>query len=225
MQIIACTGFHRRKYYPPGHWLFSAGSEKAAGYFSGELAARPWTKPADRPSPSAAGFIKIALENAWTTRRSAALEGAAAAAQQTGALVEIHTEKGALAEKAAIYFEDQGVRPEQLVLCHMDKRPDLGLHAELAARRAAGIRHLLPAQVRAGDQPMAADREDGRGGLSHQVALATDMAEAGLYRTHRRRTGLASLPGEIKPGLTSYGNTRNRSGRCWAAISPGAWPD
>ncbi len=131
VQIIACTGFHRRKYYAPEHWLFTAGSARAAGYFTGELtSALEETK--DTPQAVRAGFIKIALESAWDASPQCALEGAAEAARQTGALMEIHTEKGALAEKAVIYFEEQGVRPEQLVLCHMDKRPDPGLHIELA---------------------------------------------------------------------------------------------
>ncbi len=83
-------------------------------------------------SPLRAGFIKIAIEATWAECPHAALEGAASAALRSGALMEIHTEKGALAEKACIYFIDQGVLPSQLVLCHMDKRPDFGLQKELA---------------------------------------------------------------------------------------------
>ncbi len=40
----------------------------------------------------------------------ALLEGTAAAARETGALVQIHTEKGALAEKAVIFFEKRGIQ-------------------------------------------------------------------------------------------------------------------
>ena len=46
------------------------------------------------------------------------------------------------------------------------------------------------------------------GGLSEQVALATDMAEAGMYQTIGDGPGLASLPGEIKSRLTQHGNSR-----------------
>jgi predicted metal-dependent phosphotriesterase family hydrolase len=205
VQIIACTGFHRRKYYTPGHWLFSASSEKAAGYFSGELSSA-LAETLDGPNPVRAGFIKIALESSWNGTPQCALEGAAAAAQQSGALVEIHTEKGALAEKAAIYFEDQGLRPQQLVLCHMDKRPDPGLHAELARFGA-----LLEYDTfyRPKYQPetklwVLIDKMV-EAGWCQQVALATDMAEAGLYRTLGGGPGLASLPCEIKARLTARG--------------------
>ncbi len=88
-------------------------------------------------SPVRAGFIKIALESTWADCPHAALEGAAFAALKSNALMEIHTEKGALAEKACFYFIDLGLLPNQLVLCHMDKRPDSGLHKELA--RAGSI--------------------------------------------------------------------------------------
>jgi 5-phospho-D-xylono-1,4-lactonase len=205
VQIIACTGFHRRKYYAPEHWLFSASSARAAGYFTDELTtALEETKGA--PQVVRAGFIKIALESAWDDSPRCALEGAAEAARQTGALLEIHTEKGALAEKAAIYFEEQGVRPEQLVLCHMDKRPDPGLHIELARFGA-----LLEYDTfyRPKYQPetklwMLIEKMVAAGG-DLQIALATDMAEAGLYRTIGGGPGLASLPGEIKDRLTAMG--------------------
>jgi predicted metal-dependent phosphotriesterase family hydrolase len=55
-------------------------------------------------SPVRAGFIKIALESTWADCPHAALEGAAAAAYKSKALVEIHTEKGALAETSLHLF-------------------------------------------------------------------------------------------------------------------------
>ena len=79
-----------------------------------------------------AGFIKIALEAEWDQCPQNCIEAAAAAALQTHALMEIHTEKGALAERACTYFLSAGLSPHQLVFCHMDKRPDLGLHKALA---------------------------------------------------------------------------------------------
>ena len=79
-----------------------------------------------------AGVIKVACESTLAGTPQAALEGAAASAAHTGAALEIHTEKGADAETIFDFFVQRGVQPRQVVICHIDKRPDFGLHDELA---------------------------------------------------------------------------------------------
>ncbi len=205
VNIIACTGFHLEKYYPPEYWLWSASARKVCESLCSDLE-QGLAETLDSPSPVRAGFIKIALKSSWSDCPLAALEGAASAAGRTGVLLEIHTEKGALAEKACIYFADHGVPPHQLVLCHMDKRPDLSLHKALAGMGAlleydtfyrpkynpeSKLWPLMEQMVSAG--------------LSNRIALATDMAEAALYRHIGGGPGLASLPGEIQEKLIVKG--------------------
>jgi predicted metal-dependent phosphotriesterase family hydrolase len=205
VNLIACTGFHRKKYYPSGHWLFSASAQKVCDSLCSELQ-QGLVETLDSPLPVKAGFIKIALESTWSESPQAALEGATSAAKLTGALVEIHTEKGALAEKVCLYFSDRGVPPHQLVLCHMDKRPDFSLHKALARLGvlleydtfyrpkylpAARLWPLIEQMVSAG--------------LSDRIALATDMAEPSLYHTIGGGPGLASLPGEVQQKLIAKG--------------------
>jgi phosphotriesterase-related protein len=205
VNIIACTGFHRQKYYSPDHWLFSTSSEQARAYFVQELiSALEETK--DQPEPIRAGFIKIALESAWGDTPQATLEGAADAAYQTGSLVEIHTEKGRLAEKAAIYFEDHGVASHQLVLCHLDKKPDPGLHAELA-RFGALLEYdtFYRPKYEPESRLWPLIHKMVAAGLSDHVALATDMAEGEMYTTIGNGPGLASLPTEIQSKLRQIG--------------------
>ena len=162
-----------------------------------------WTGHKDRPR---AGFIKIALEADWKDTPQAAVEAAAVAAHETGALLEIHTEKGQLAEKAALYFTDQGVEPQQLVLCHMDKRPDFSLHAELSR---FGVLLEYDTFFRPKYQPEVnvwpLIRTMVNAGLSEHIALATDMAEAELYKSIGNGPGLASLPGVIQTRLDEMG--------------------
>ena len=131
INLIACTGFHRKKYYSQDHWLWCAGAQEIVDFLSSELELG-LVETLETPEPVRAGFIKIALESTWADCPLAALEAAASVALKSNALMEIHTEKGALAEKACIYFMNLGLLPSQLVLCHMDKRPDIGLHKELA---------------------------------------------------------------------------------------------
>jgi phosphotriesterase-related protein len=192
VHVVASTGFHRKKYYAPDHWLWAADVREIADFLCSELHQ---------------GLVEtVKLEATWAKCPQAALEAAAAAALTSRALMEIHTEKGALAEKTCVYFTDQGLWPSQLVLCHMDKRPDAGLQKELARLGVlleydtfyrpkydpcANLWPLLEKMVSAG--------------LADRVALATDMAEAQLHRFLGDGPGLASLPGEIADQLIQSG--------------------
>jgi predicted metal-dependent phosphotriesterase family hydrolase len=205
VNLIACTGFHRKKYYPQNYWLWGAGAQKICDFLCSELE-QGLVETSHTPTPVRAGFIKIALESAWADCPHAALEGAASAALKSKALMEIHTEKGALAEKACIYFADMGLSATQLVLCHMDKRPDPGLHKELA-RLGVLLEYDTFYRPKYNPSenlwPLIEKMVDA--GFSDRVTLATDMAEPEFYRFIGGGAGLASLPSEIQDQLTKKG--------------------
>ena len=205
VHLIACTGFHRKKYYAPDHWLWSASSERICNFLCSELE-QGLTETLNTPASVRAGFIKIALESTWADCPQAAMEGAAAAAVKARALMEIHTEKGALAEKACIYFMDRGVLPQQLVFCHMDKRPDSSLHKELA-RQGVLLEYdtFYRPKYRPSENLWPLIDRMVTAGFADHVALATDMAEADLYHFLGGGPGLASLPGEIQNELKEKG--------------------
>ena len=201
VNLIACTGFHRNRYYPQNHWLWKADADKICDFFCSELE-QGLIETVETPCPVRAGFIKIAIESTWAGCMQVCLEGVAAAAFKTKALMEIHTEKGALAEKVCVYFMDMGLSAEQLVLCHMDKRPDIGLHKELAH---LGVLLEYDTFYRPKYNPSAnlwplIEQMVGSA-FSDRVALATDMAEAELYHFIGGGPGLASLPGTIQNQL------------------------
>lgn len=205
VNLIACTGFHRKKYYPQNHWLWDAEAQKICDFLCSELE-QGLSETLKTPIPVRAGFVKIALESNWADCPHAALEGATFAAMKSKALMEIHTEKGALAEKVCIYFMDLGLLPSQLVLCHMDKRPDIGLHKELAR---LGVLLEYDTFYRSKYNPSTnlwpLIEQMVSAGFSDRIALATDMAEAEHYNSIGGGAGLASLPGEIQDQLYKNG--------------------
>ena len=205
VNLIACTGFHRKKYYSPDHWLWKANSQKICNFLRCELE-QGLSETLKTQLPVRAGFIKIALEATWADCPHAALVGAAYAALESKALMEIHTEKGALAEKACIYFMELGLLPHQLVFCHMDKRPDIGLQKELAR---LGVLLEYDTFYRPKYNPSAnlwplIERMVNAGFADH-IVLATDMAEAEHYHFIGGGAGLASLPGDIQNQLNEKG--------------------
>jgi len=207
VSLIACTGFHRRKYCPSLPSLWDADAQQVADLLFSELQ-EGLQETLDRTSRVRAGFIKIALEAAWEDCPGEALEGAAAAAAQTQTLVEVHTEKGALAERACAYFTDLGASAKQLLFCHMDKRPDAGLHKALAD---TGVMLEYDTFYRPKYDPEAnlwpLLEEMAGAGYADRIALATDMAEAELYHFIGGGPGLSSLPAEIRGQLGKRGFT------------------
>lgn len=205
VNLIACTGFHRRKYYPPGYWLWEADAPQIYDSFCNELELG-LAETMETSNPVRAGFIKIALETVWNKCPQAALEGAAFTTSVTKSLLQIHTEKGALAEKACIYFSERGVLPQQMVLCHMDKKPDISLHKALAE---FGILLEYDTFYRPQYDPETnlwpLIDQMVNAGLSDHIALATDMADTSLYHAISGGPGLCSLPGEIREKLSEKG--------------------
>jgi len=233
--IIACTGFHLARYYPPDFWLWGATAEAARDYFvaeivdglaetcdmsqyrSGNSTAGPepveghplrqaqgacsensWTGS----QPVRAGFIKIAIPADPAELPDALWEAAAAASRDTGAALLAHTEAGAAAEQIVARLLGLGAAADRLVICHIDKRPDFGLHRELAQ---AGVlleydtffrpkydpeRNVWPLLQRM----VAAS-------LAGQIAIGTDLAGTAFWQ----EIGPAALPGTIVPRLRMLG--------------------
>jgi phosphotriesterase-related protein len=207
VNLIACTGFHRQKYYPRGYKLWKFTAAQVSDLLCSELE-KGLEETAESGGSTQAGFIKIALEAKWDDCPHEAVEGAGAAAAKTGALMAIHTEKGALAERACTNFLEMGLRPQQLLICHMDKRPDAGLHRALTSM---GVMLEYDTFCRPKYEPSLnlwpLLQEMAAAGYADRIALATDMAEGELYRHIGGGPGLASLPGEVRRKLQEQGFT------------------
>ncbi len=202
VNIVACTGFHRKKYYPTGHAVFNEKAQHWTEYILRELN-DGMEETTSHPVKIKAGFVKIAIEETLEATPQSALEGAADAVCEACTALEIHTEKGAAAMEVVGYFNKKGVNNSQIILCHMDKRMDLGLHKELAQ---TGVLLEYDTFFRPKYSPeenlWVLIDEMVKAGLSYRIALATDMAESSLYHNLGGGPGLASLPGVIRARLT-----------------------
>jgi predicted metal-dependent phosphotriesterase family hydrolase len=129
--VIASTGFHLRRYYTGEESIpWNCSPEQASELFIRELTVGT-VETVSSPHPVRAGLIKVACEDTIAGSPVALLEAAAEAALRTGAAIEVHTQRGADALRIFAFFEQRRVG-SRIILCHMDKRPDAGLHNELA---------------------------------------------------------------------------------------------
>ncbi len=207
VRVVCCTGYHRQHYYPPQAWLWRAGVDELKDEFVREL--REGTRESRRQgSPVRAGFVKAALEASLEETPPAPLEAAARAAAETGAALLVHTERGQAVEQLVERLAAWNVQPGQVILCHVDKRPDFALHRELAR---AGFLLEYDTFYRPYYNPeanvwpliarMAAD------GLGGSLALATDMADSALWRSFSGgdTPGMPGILEVIRPRLERMG--------------------
>ncbi len=204
LHITATTGFHQQKYYPRRSWLWSASAEEAAALFVEELT----VGLRETGDGVRAATIKVGYEGVIDGQMRVLMEAAAEASRQTHALILFHTERGENVEELIPFFTDRGVTADRLYLCHVDKRPDVGLHRELAQ---AGV--LL------GYDTFARPKYDPEHsawmllkaltelGLESQIAICLDLAIASMWHHYGGRPGMCFLPEFIVPRLKAEGFT------------------
>ncbi len=200
VQIIACTGFHLREYYPEQSAIWQLDTEQAAEYFLSEII--EGLEETRRAKPVFPGFIKIAVRETLEKSPQHLLEAAFVASVTSGLLIEMHTEKGADIEKFVDYFEHKGLKPGNLVICHIDKRPDPVLHKELAR---AGYLLEYDTFFRPKYEPekylwpLILDMVSS--GFSKSIALATDLADSTMWQYLGSGPGLTGFIDLIKKRL------------------------
>ncbi len=202
LHIAAVTGFHLQKYYAPDDPLWSASAENAAAIFIAELR----TGMRESTGGARATVIKVGYDGQIEGQRRVLMEGAAQAASETGAAILFHTEAGRNVEALLPFFNGRSVRAEQLYICHVDKRPDIGLHRELAKAGVLlgydtfGRPHYDPEH---GLWPLL--RTMVSDGLEHRIAIGLDFSRSVNWQHYGGGPGLLLLPQVIIPRLRTEG--------------------
>lgn len=142
VSIIASTGFHKLNFYPDNHWIHHLSEEELTKYFVKELTIGMFLgndiQFSTIQSISKAGIIKTALDiENLTPRYSKLFSAAAKASIETGTTIMIHIEKGSDPILLLEYLKQLGVKPSQMVFCHLDRAiSDLSIHKRIASEGA-----------------------------------------------------------------------------------------
>ncbi len=99
VHVIAPTGLHHARYYPPRHWSDTVTVDELAELFVGDITdgidALDYNGPVIRRTPNRAGVIKVAgSEGGPSDRDARAFEAAAIAHVRTGCPILTHCENG-----------------------------------------------------------------------------------------------------------------------------------
>jgi phosphotriesterase-related protein len=201
LHIAAVTGFHLQRYYPAEHWLWSASEQAALAYFVNELSVG-----LQESDGVLAAAVKVGYEGEIKEQSQVLMEAAAEAARQTGAALLFHTEEGRRVEELPLFFEDRGVPIQRLYFCHMDHRPDLGLHRELAQAGALLGYDTFIRSTYKPDQnvwPLLLEMVNDR--LEDHIAIGLDLAHSMLWRCYGGGPGLVALTDQILSQLHGEG--------------------
>jgi len=133
INIVAVTGFHKSNYYDTKAYVWNLSSREAEIFFINEIS-NCLKECMEFDCNIKAGVIKIAFNGGLEGQYLDLTKAAINASKKTNTQILIHTDQGLNVEYLADFLEDNSINPKKVMLNHMDKRNDVGLHIELANR-------------------------------------------------------------------------------------------
>lgn len=199
VNIIAATGFHKTRYYLDTHWRFQYSADEIAQLLIDEIEIgmeqNSYNGPLLRRSQARAGVIKVASDyQLIDSSTRLACRAAAKAHLQTGAPVLTHTEMGTMAMAQLGLLDGLGVKPNRVVLSHMDRNPDLALHKEVA-QAGAFLEYDGPGRVKYFPESslLALMRGMFDAGLGDHLLLGGDTARRSYWKAYGGGPGIAYI--------------------------------
>lgn len=211
--IIVPSGFQKSSYYLPDHWQHSYDEAAIADLLIAELVEgadrNGYAGPLVDRSPVKAGFVKVAGDYQVVKPTTRKLIGAAGRAHRaTGMPVLVHTELGTAALEILDLLEAAGVPPRRVMLCHVDRNPDVPLHRQLA-ERGAFLEYDTPGRIKYQPETVVIGlmRELFDAGLGDHLLLGGDTARRSYWRAYGGGPGLDYLLATFTPRLLAEGFT------------------
>lgn len=215
VHIVAPTGLHLSKYYPPGHWSTRVDEDQLAELFVQEIDrgidASDLIVPAVRPTPHRAGVIKVASSfERLSDQELRTFRAAARAHRATGCPVITHCEQGSAAMQQIEVLAAGGVDLSHVVLSHTDRRPDFDYQREILQ---TGVRVEY-------DSGFRWKPEQGNPTLDlvvglidrfpNQILLGMDAARRTYWTSYGGSPGIAWLLEQFVPRLKEAGVTEEQ---------------
>ncbi|MGP4081602.1 phosphotriesterase family protein [Pseudalkalibacillus sp. R45] len=209
--IIATTGFHKPMYYDDLHWIYHYSIDQIV-----ELLIQECTLGMDKHSyngplverlPAKAGILKGASDyNSIKPVSIKLFEAIALAHLETGVPILTHTEHGTCGMEQIELLSKYGVDPENVIICHMDRNPDLFVHEELA-QTGCYIEYDNATRVKYHPISETVDMITGliEAGYGDKVLLGTDFALRSYWKAYGGGPGMAYLLESFIPRLRQHG--------------------
>ncbi|SED63883.1 phosphotriesterase-related protein [Jiangella alba] len=213
VHIVAATGYHRDAHYPSGHWVYREPAQVLEEVLVTDLTSgideRDWQGPRPSPSSHRAGIVKLgASYQRLSPAERVRLSAGASAARRTGAPVAVHCEIGTMGPELLDLLAADGVPAGRVLLAHLDRNPDAGLHAELAAR-GAYLLYDTVGRIKYRPDSVLLDLVERMvaAGFGDRLLLGTDVGRRSQLRAYGGGPGMAVLGETFVPRLRSVVGT------------------
>jgi predicted metal-dependent phosphotriesterase family hydrolase len=199
LSVVHTTGAHHSGHYPV---LPDIDSKRfTADIVEGFLL--PDGSPALAPdgTPVRAGIAKAGIRY-WSIGafERSVLEAVAETSRQTGCAVMVHLDFGSATHEVLDRLGHLGVEPDRVVLAHIDRNLDPGLHASLAQRGAYLGYDGMARHKDAPDSAILDCLEAAvHSGAGERIVLGGDVARRSRYVAYGGMPGLAYLPRRFLP--------------------------
>jgi 5-phospho-D-xylono-1,4-lactonase len=129
VHIIAPTGIHLEKYYPPNHWRYHVSEDELTRLFVMDVLEgideNDYGCPIVRRTKHKAGVVKLATgDEPITAHQEKIFHSVVNTHRETGVPILTHTNSGKHGLAQAKLFIKLGADPEHIVLSHLDKNHD-----------------------------------------------------------------------------------------------------
>ena len=219
--IVAPTGFQKSSYYLPDHWQHRYDEATIAELLIAEcrdgVDENNYDGPVVKRSPVKAGLIKVAGDYQFVSETTRKLIRAAGRAHQvTGVPVLVHTEMGTAGHELLDLLEAAGVPPQRVMLCHIDRNPDLKVHKELA-ERGAFLEYDTPGRIKYQSETVVINlmRDMFEAGFGANLLLGGDMARRSYWKAYGGGPGLEYLLTTFTPRLRAEGFSDEELNLVW----------
>ncbi len=211
VHVVAPTGLHLARYYPPHHWSERLDAADLARLFIADIEdgidELDYSGPQIRRTSHRAGVMKIAAgRDRLSPHEEKVFEAAATAHRATGCPILTHCQDGTAGLEQVAALVGAGVDPGHIVLSHTDKVVDRGYHRALLETGA------MVEYDQAFRWPDGSDNgtltllgwmiEDGFG---DQVMLGNDAARQGYLEAYGGGPGLRFLLGPFTAAMADRG--------------------
>jgi len=206
VSIVGTTGYHRDAHYEEGHWVRDAPVELLAKRILLDL---QWGMHPDdwltkAPLDAArAGVIKAGA----SYQRISALEerrliAAAIGSRETGAPILVHTEIGTCGHEIVDLLTRERVKPNRIILAHLDRNLDLDLHREIADR-GVWLEYDTPGRIKYRPDSELLDFIGAMVEAGHHgaILLGLDLGRRDYFRAYGGGPGLTYLMDNFVPRL------------------------
>lgn len=207
--IVAVAGFHKKEFFDDTA-LFSLPEDTLAALYAKEIE-EGIPGSGQESSPYRAGILKAAADGDWQEDPvyRKLFEAVAQAAVQTGAPVMIHTEKGNDIPGLIRWFEERGIPPKKLLICHLDRTHyDIGYHREVLSAGCYlsydSIHRLKYVSEAEETELLLAMKESG---FTGQIMLSLDTTNQRLRSYCAEDMGLDYILKTFIPELKEHGFT------------------